>query len=180
MAPVQVDSLPIQAAPTPEVIHRLLAWLFSHHLNFSYPALLGDIVVFRGSFKADHINVSRWLSQKLDMSLKEVTEFLRCVLSDLVVVHLAGSKVISLVGDHVVARVPLDFAHDRLPFPKVGLLLWHLALREAQLVEFIYSLCNVSALEVSWPRSHNSLLRFRIGPVTIFILVGVSLHDCTT
>ena len=88
------------------------------------------------------------------------------MLADVVVVLLAAGKVIGTFGKLTVVGVPDDLAHECLPSPKVGLLLRHLALREAQLINLFYPLRDVSPLEISWELHRNVGLRI-IFQVTI-------------
>ena len=72
------------------------------------------------------------------------------MLADVMVVLLAAVKVLGMFGNLTVVGEPDDLAHECLPSPKVGLLLRHLALREALLIDLVYPQRDMSLLEVSW------------------------------
>ena len=81
------------------------------------------------------------------------------MLADVMVVLLAAGRVIGTLDKLTIVGVPDDLAHECLPFPKVGILLRLLALREAQLIYLVYPLSNVSPLEISWDDQWNVVLR---------------------
>ena len=96
------------------------------------------------------------------------------MLADVVVVLLAAGKVIGTFGKLTVVGVPDDLAHECLISPNVGLLLRHLALREAQLIDLVYSQRNVSLHEVSRDDQWNVVLRI-IFKVSIVRILGDGL-----
>ena len=96
------------------------------------------------------------------------------MLADVVVVLLAAGKVVGTVSNLTVVGVPDDLAHECLPSPNVGLLLRHLALREAQLIDLVYSQRNVSLHEVSRDDQWNVVLRI-IFQVSIVRILGDGL-----
>ena len=96
------------------------------------------------------------------------------MLADVMVVLLAAVKVLGSFGYLTVVGEPDDLAHECLPSPKVGLLLRHLALREALLIDLVYPQRDMSLLEVSW-QLHRNVGLLIIFQVSVRLPIGGEL-----